>query len=88
VACLEEINALLDGRSTDVARRLNSGVGAVLTAAVSTLEDDRADVLLAQRTVDGVCELFHLPLDSGGVTRRHAWCSRWPAVSFYKHNQL
>jgi len=43
--CLEEIDALLDGSSTHMARRLNSGGRTAFAAAVSTLEHHRADVL-------------------------------------------
>ena len=54
VCRLEEINTFLDGGSTDVARGLDSGVRAVSAAAVTTLEDHRAHVLLTQRTVDSI----------------------------------
>ena len=55
-ARLEEVDAFLDGGSTDVARRLDAGGRAVLAAAVTTLEDDRAYVAFTQRTVDRVCQ--------------------------------
>jgi len=50
----EEVETLLYGGSTDVAQRLDPGVGAVSAAAVSTLEQHRAHVLFTQRTVDRV----------------------------------
>lgn len=55
-ASLEEIDAFLDGGSTDVTRRLDLAGGAVSAAAVTTLEHDGAHVLFTQRTVDSFCQ--------------------------------
>ena len=48
-----------------MARRLDDAAGAVLTAAVTTLEDHRAHVALTQRTLDGV----------GQRLAAASWCS-------------
>ena len=70
-----------------MARGLHFGGGAIFTAAVTTLEDDGADVLLTQRAVDSVRDRRSCALDS---TRRRAVirgtrvCSCWSGMSFYR----